>query len=143
MSNSNEPRRDCTYYRWGGGFPRDEDERCWYYGVYFFPTTGGTRPSCARCPEFSPRGQEGSVLMMLQSRLAEAEQRADLLQQIIDKCRADHARLAEALDAAARSLETIASKAGSDEYMNDLGQIRGYARNRAEVARRALGEGKP
>lgn len=45
------------------------------------------------------------------------------------------ARLREALEAAATSLEAVA-----DEYLTDLKLIQGYAKNRAEVARQALGE---
>ena len=47
-------------------------------------------------------------------------------------------RLRETLDAAATSLETIAREAGRDEFLHSHQQIRGYANNRAGVARRAL-----
>lgn len=48
--------------------------------------------------------------------------------------REDVAGLVEALDGAARSLETISRQAGIDEYMRDFLEVRGYARNRALVA---------
>jgi len=44
----------------------------------------------------------------------------------------------EALEAAAKSLETIALMAGRDEFMQDMDQVRGYAVSRAAVARGAL-----
>jgi hypothetical protein len=47
-------------------------------------------------------------------------------------------RLREALVAATNSLFAIAHKAGRDEYMDDWTSVRGYAGNRAAVARRAL-----
>lgn len=50
----------------------------------------------------------------------------------------DVSALVEALDAAARSLETIGRQAGIDEYMCEFGEVRGYAKNRATVAREAL-----
>lgn len=50
----------------------------------------------------------------------------------------DVAQLVEALDAAARSLETISRQAGIDEYMCDFLEVRGYARSRALVALEAL-----
>jgi hypothetical protein len=46
--------------------------------------------------------------------------------------------LIEALEQAAMSLETLADNAGRDEYLWDGVQIRGYAHNRATVARAAL-----
>lgn len=46
--------------------------------------------------------------------------------------------LVEALDGAARSLETISKLAGRDEYMQEMIEVRGYASSRAAVARSAL-----
>lgn len=46
--------------------------------------------------------------------------------------------LMDALEGAARSLETISRQAGIDEYMSDFSEVRGYARNRAMVAFTAL-----
>lgn len=50
----------------------------------------------------------------------------------------DVAGLIEALTEAAQSLETISNGAGRDEFMSDFGDVRGYARSRASVARAAL-----
>lgn len=47
-------------------------------------------------------------------------------------------RLAEALRDAATSMQTIADKAGRDEYLMTMDQVRGYANNRADAARAAL-----
>lgn len=47
-------------------------------------------------------------------------------------------RAEEALREATLSLETISKKAGRDEYMEDMLQVRGYANSRATVARAAL-----
>lgn len=46
--------------------------------------------------------------------------------------------LVEALADAAQSLETISNGAGKDEFMQDMADVRGYARSRAGVARAAL-----
>lgn len=43
-----------------------------------------------------------------------------------------------ALEEAAQSLETISRCAGRDEYMDDMENVRAYARSRAEAARAAL-----
>lgn len=53
------------------------------------------------------------------------------------------ARLGEALKDAAQSLETISQNAGTNEYMKELSEVRGYAGSRASVARVALGRIKP
>src|SRR5690606_18923357 len=58
-----------------------------------------------------------------------------------DKVRAAEARaerLAEALRDAATSMQTIADKAGRDEYMMTMDEVRGYANSRANAARAAL-----
>ena len=47
-------------------------------------------------------------------------------------------RLEEALESAARSLETVSTMAGRDEYLQNFVQVRGYAANRALVSRAAL-----
>lgn len=47
-------------------------------------------------------------------------------------------RLEEALDAAAKSLETLSNLSGKDGYLKNFTQVRGYANNRALVARAAL-----
>jgi hypothetical protein len=46
--------------------------------------------------------------------------------------------LVEALADAAQSLETISNGAGKDEFMQDMADVRGYARSRAGAARAAL-----
>jgi|GEM_PF-817825 len=46
--------------------------------------------------------------------------------------------LVEALADAAQSLETISNGAGKDEFMQDMADVRGYARSRAGIARAAL-----
>lgn len=46
--------------------------------------------------------------------------------------------LVEALAEAAQSLETISNGAGKDEFMQDMADVRGYARSRAGIARAAL-----
>lgn len=46
--------------------------------------------------------------------------------------------LVEALAEAAQSLETISNGAGKDEFMQDMADVRGYARSRARIARAAL-----
>src|SRR5690606_40599755 len=51
---------------------------------------------------------------------------------------AECSALVEALDGAARSLETISKLAGRDEYMQEMIEVRGYASSRAAVARSAL-----
>ena len=53
-----------------------------------------------------------------------------------NKCR-------EALADAARSLETIATRAGSDDLLTHWGDVRAYAANRALVARAALAQPAP
>jgi hypothetical protein len=45
-----------------------------------------------------------------------------------------------ALDDAARSLETIATRGGKDEFLSDLRDVAAYAGNRARVARAALAQ---
>ncbi|WP_443190963.1 hypothetical protein [Pseudomonas indica] len=50
----------------------------------------------------------------------------------------DVSGLVEALRQAAQSLESIRSLAGHDELMREMSDVRGYARNRASVARLAL-----
>lgn len=50
----------------------------------------------------------------------------------------DRDRYREALNAAARSLNTIATLAGKDEYLSEMAQVRGYARNRSDVAALSL-----
>lgn len=47
-------------------------------------------------------------------------------------------RLAEALRDAATSMQTIADKAGRDEYLMTTDEVRGYANSRANAARAAL-----
>jgi hypothetical protein len=47
-------------------------------------------------------------------------------------------RLAEALQDAAKSMQTIADKAGRDEYLMTMDEVRGYANSRANAARAAL-----
>ena len=47
----------------------------------------------------------------------------------------------QALEDAARSLETIAELAGRDENMLEPDQVRGYAASRAYMARAALSKG--
>lgn len=47
-------------------------------------------------------------------------------------------RVREALEAAARSLRTIAEQAGKTESLDDMMNVRGYANNRANVAELAL-----
>ena len=51
---------------------------------------------------------------------------------------ADHARLQAELNAAARSLRTIANQAGRCECLETIDEVRGYASSRAGVAERAL-----
>lgn len=46
--------------------------------------------------------------------------------------------LIKALADAAQSLETISNGAGKDEFMQDMADVRGYARSRAGIARAAL-----
>lgn len=54
---------------------------------------------------------------------------------------AEIARLREALAAAQQSLNTIATQGGSEaDFMGTMRQVRGYARNRAIVARAALAQ---
>lgn len=52
--------------------------------------------------------------------------------------RARNICLLRALNEAARSLETIANKAGKDESLERILQIRGYAESRAKVAYTAI-----
>jgi|GEM_PF-3362144 len=47
-------------------------------------------------------------------------------------------RLEEALRDAATSMQTIADKAGRDEYLMTIDEVRGYANSRANAARAAL-----
>ncbi len=47
-------------------------------------------------------------------------------------------RLAEALRDAATSMQTIADKAGRDEYLMTMDEVRGYANSRANAALAAL-----
>lgn len=47
-------------------------------------------------------------------------------------------RMTAALSDATISLNTIAMRAGIDENMEDMSQVRGYARSRCHVARAAL-----
>lgn len=49
-------------------------------------------------------------------------------------------RLAEALRDAATSMQTIADKAGRDEYLMTIDEVRGYANSRANAARAALNQ---
>ena len=51
-------------------------------------------------------------------------------------------RLTSALSDATISLNAIAMRAGVDENMEDMSQVRGYARSRCHVAREAL-KGQP
>ncbi len=46
--------------------------------------------------------------------------------------------LTQALQDAAQSLETISQQAGRSEFMQELGEVRGYAGSRASIARVAL-----
>jgi len=46
--------------------------------------------------------------------------------------------LREALEAATKSLETIETQSGKDEYMQEIFQVRQYAHSRGTVARAAL-----
>lgn len=57
-----------------------------------------------------------------------------------DALAAENEGLLTALRDAAASLLTICNKAGRDEYMMDMVQVRGYANSRANVARSATNE---
>ena len=60
-----------------------------------------------------------------------------LLERDVGTLLADHARLQAQLDAAARSLRTIADHAGRREFMETICEVRGYANSRAGVAESA------
>lgn len=78
---------------------------------------------------------EGNPIAIMQAEAA----MEDMMKQV--RCaEAEVVRLRMALEAAARSLEIVAIKAGHDECLTDPEQIRGYASNRAKVALRALEE---
>jgi hypothetical protein len=68
--------------------------------------------------------------------------RPDQMHAYADQCTAAaQARIAElekALSDAAKSLNTIATRSGNDEYLSDMTSVRGYAFNRCNVARAAL-----
>lgn len=51
-------------------------------------------------------------------------------------------QLAEALRDAATSIQTIADKAGRDEYLMTTDEVRCYANSRANAARAALAKGE-
>lgn len=58
-----------------------------------------------------------------------------------DQLAAENARLREALRDASTSMQTIADKAGRDEYLMTTDEVRGYANSRANAARAALAHG--
>jgi hypothetical protein len=62
---------------------------------------------------------------------------ADEMDEYLESLKADADRLAEALEDATKSLDTIARIAGK-ELLDDFISVRGYASNRAMVARAAL-----
>jgi len=55
-----------------------------------------------------------------------------------DALAAEVERLAEALRDASTSMQTIADKAGRDDYLMTTDEVRGYANSRANAARAAL-----
>jgi len=57
--------------------------------------------------------------------------------QVCSKAADEIERLREALNDAATSLNTIAEQSGKDEFLTDIRDIRAYARNRADEARKA------
>lgn len=64
-----------------------------------------------------------------------------VLERILDE-ELPRSGLLEALSDAASSLEAIAARAGQDELLKDMLQVRGYANSRATAAR-AAAEGAP
>lgn len=56
----------------------------------------------------------------------------------ITRLKAENERLTVKLEAAAASLETISQQGGRTEFLGKWSQVRGYANNRARVARDAL-----
>ena len=80
-----------------------------------------TFPDCGADPE-TMYGWFANAMMAMHDHLKNSQPAPDV------------AGLVDALDGAARSLETISRQAGIDEYMRDFSEVRGYARNRARVA---------